>query len=502
MMKQKRTITNRLIYKLALTFLFIVLLTGSAFIFITLYFSDRYFEETSQRLNAHVADHLIAEKFKDADPFLPNGSVNKPLFGDIMHDMMAVNQGIEVYLLDDDGRVEYSVVLDHSDTTRSEKWVDLGPVKQFIASKGEQYILGDNPRDPNNPKIFSAAYFNAENQSGYIYIILAGEQFEAVTDSLLSSYFIKLGLVASGLTMFFATIIGLVSIWFLTKNLREIIQKVKRFQEGDMSVRIEKPENNDLSLLAFAFNDMADTIVKNINEIKSVDNLRKELIANVSHDLRTPLSILQGYAETLEMKSKTLSEGEKERYFQIIRNSSEKLSRLVSQLFEYSKLEANQVEAHKEPFQITELALDISSKLNMIADKKNITIEMNADENVPLVFADISLVERAIQNLMDNAIKFTMESGKITITISSDNQAVEVMVKDTGPGIPEEEQSIIFERFRQANANKEPQGAGLGLAIVKKIMEIHNSSIKVISKPDFGTAFFFQLPIYTEKASI
>ncbi len=495
-MKQKRTLSNRLIYKLGITFFLLVLLTGSAFVIITMYFSEKYFEETSQKLNADVANHLIAEKFKDADPFLPDGSVNKPLFGDIMHDMMAVNQGIEVYLLNEEGEVEYSVVLDHSDTTKPAKKVDLRPIKDFISSHGERHMVGDNPRDPDNPKIFSAAAFQTENKSGYIYIILAGKQFEAVTESLLSSYFIRLGLGASALTVIFASVIGLVSIWFLTKNLREIIQKVKRFQEGDLDVRVEDPEKNDLSVLAHAFNDMADTIVKNLNEIKSVDNLRKELIANVSHDLRTPLAILQGYVETLEMKSRSLSMDERDKYFQIIRNSSEKLSRLVSQLFEYSKLEANQVEAHKEPFQITELALDISSKLRMLADRKNITIELKTDENVPLVFADISMVERAIQNLMDNAIKFTSEDGKITITIKSDKKSVEVMVKDTGPGIPEEEQSIIFERFRQSEKNMEPQGAGLGLAIVKKIMEIHNSSIKVISKPDFGTAFFFHLPVH------
>ncbi|MAX25685.1 MAG: two-component sensor histidine kinase [Phycisphaeraceae bacterium] len=501
-MNTKRTISNQLIYKLGLTFTFLILLIGSAYVLITVYFTNKYFEETSQKLHADMAHHLIEEKFAEDSPFLEDGSINKPIFGDIMHDMMAVNRGIEVYLLDNQGTVLYSVVLDHNDTDKPKQRVSLGPIHEFIKSNGNSYVLGDNPRNPGHPKIFSAAPFTINEREGYIYIVLAGKEFEEVTDSLFSSYFIKLSLGASFLTMFFAAGVGFISIWFLTRNLREIIHKVKRFSEGDLNARIEKPETSDLSSLAYSFNEMADTIVKNLDEIRSVDNLRKELIANVSHDLRTPLAILQGYTETLEMKNKLLSEEEKENYFTIIRNSSEKLSRLVNQLFEYSKLEANQIEPQKEPFQITELALDISSKLEVIAAKKNISIEVQTKNDIPLVFADISLVERAIQNLMDNALKFSRDNGKITIHITSNRQFVEVMVKDNGPGISEDEQSIIFERFQQSSKNKEPQGAGLGLAIVKKILEIHNSSIKVVSKPNYGTAFLFQLPIYTESASL
>ena len=129
--------------------------------------------------------------------------------------------------------------------------------------------------------IFSAAPFEVEGKSGYIYIILAGKELADVTDALFSSYFMRLGLGAALLTTLFALIIGLLSIWFLTKNLRGIISTVKRFQEGDLDIRIENPDQSDLSVLANNFNEMADTIAQNMEEIKSVDNLRRELIANV-----------------------------------------------------------------------------------------------------------------------------------------------------------------------------------------------------------------------------
>ena len=497
---KNKTLSIRLITKLSLTFLVLVMLIGAAYVFITIYFTNKYMEESSQRLHSNVANHLIQEKFQNADPFLQDGSVNKALFGDIMHDMMAVNQSIEVFLLDKKGNISYSVVLDHDNPNEPLKSVDLAPVEKFIRSNGSEYILGDDPRNPGQKKIFSAAAFKQNGIEGYIYIILAGREFEKVVESRSGSYFLRMGLGASVLTMIFSGLIGLISVWFLTKNLREIVKQVRRFQDGDLSARVENPLNNNLSVLAVSFNEMADTIVQNMEEIRSVDNLRRELIANVSHDLRTPLAIMQGYTETLQMKGKSLKEQEVEQYLSIIHNSSEKLSRLITQLFEYSKLEARQIAPDKEPFAITDLAYDVHAKYSVMAIQQNIDLQLEIPEDLPLVFADISLVERAIQNLMDNAMKFTPKGGKVTMKIEPDNRTVMISIHDTGPGIPEEEQSYIFERFRQVESKKKNSGSGLGLAIVKKILEIHDTTIEVISKPKHGTTFTFSLPAYPEVA--
>lgn len=495
-MTENRTLSNKLIRKLSLTFLLLILLVGTTYILIAIYLGDKYFEETTQKLNSEIANHLIHEKFQNASPFLEDGSVNKPLFGDIMHDMMAVNHGIEVYLLDTKGYLLYSVVLNHN-PNEPMKQVDLGPVEEFIATSGQKYIVGDDPLNPGSKKIFSAARFNEGGYEGYIYIILAGQEFDAVTDSLMASYFMRLGTGASIATLVFAVLIGLLAIWYLTKNLRDIIFTVQRFREGDLKARVPDASKTDLSILAESFNGMADTIVENIDTIKSVDRLRRELIANVSHDLRTPLAVIQGYIETLQIKHDSLNEEEKLQYLDILQSSSEKLSHLVSQLFEYSKLEAKQVEPVKEPFLVSELAMDVYNKYQLLAEKKGITINLEVGDNLPLVFADISLVERAIQNLMDNALKFTPDKGTINLEMKSSSDNVEIIIHDSGPGIPESEQSYIFERYRKASTTgNSGGGVGLGLAIVKKIMDIHNSTIKVISKPDQGTTFQFWLPVY------
>jgi len=496
-MKKELVLSNRFIAKLSISLLLLIVLMGSAYIFITVYFTNKYMEETAQKLNAPLANHLIEEKFQQAPPFLEDGSVNKEIFGDLMHDMMAVNRSIEVYLLSMKGEVLYSVVLDHSNPNEPAKVVNLEPVKQFIAANGDKYILGDDPRTPGENKIFSAAPFDVEGHEGYIYIVLAGQAQREVYDSLFASYFMSLGVGASVLTMVFALILGFISIWFLTKNLRTIIQTVKRFREGDMNIRVANPEKSDLAVLAQTFNDMADTIEKNVEEIKSVDTLRRELIANVSHDLRTPLSIMKGYAESFQMRHDELSREEQNKYLTIIQESADKLSRLVSQLFEYSKLEAKQVVPNKEPFALTDLVLDLIAKFEMLAEKKDINFDLKAEKNLPLVFADISLVERAIQNLMDNALKFTPRGGNINLEIKSRSNDIEFVITDSGPGIKESDQRFIFERFRQTRKSDKVEGAGLGLSIVKKIMELHNTSIQVISAPERGSSFQFYLPSYS-----
>lgn len=490
-----KTLTPKLVKKLWLAFILLVIMMGVSYVSITGYFANKHNQETTQRLNADIAKHVIDEKFQNASPFLEDGTVNKPLFGDLMHDMMAVNRGIEVYLLNETGKVEYSVVLDHSDNAPA-KSVSLAPIKSFIATEGKEFVLGDDPRNIGEQKIFSAAPYSINGSNGYIYIILAGKKFKEVSTTLMGQYFAKLGLGATLLTTVFAALIGLLSIWFLTKNLRVITSKVRQFSEGDLTARIENPDTSDISIFANSFNEMADTITDNIGKMQSVDLLRRELIANVSHDLRTPLAILKGYIETLQMKKDSLSEQEKQEYLQITHDNVDKLSKLINQLFEYSKLEAEQITPVKEPFSITELSHDLIAKFRVLAEQKHIELQLDNPKENNMVFADVSLVERALQNLIENAIKYTEPNGKVTLSLTKKGTNVEINISDTGTGIAVNEQPFIFDRYKQVDKGIKKQGSGLGLAIVKKIMELHDTTITVLSKPKEGSSFIFNLPAY------
>lgn len=490
-----KTLTPRLIKKLWIAFILMIIFMGASYICITGYLTINYTKAITQQVNANVAEHVIQEKFKEASPFLDDGSVNKELFGDLMHDMMAVNRGIEVYLLNKEGEIQYSVVLEHNDNTPMES-VSLDPINSYLKAKGLKFMMGDDPLNPGEQKIFSVAPFKIQDHEGFIYIILAGKEFQLISDHLFGQYFTKLGSVAALLTMLFAFIIGMISIWFLTKNLRLITQTVRKFQEGDLDIRIENPENSDIEVFARSFNEMADSIVGNMDKMKSVDNLRRELIANVSHDLRTPLAVLKGYVETLQIKKDSLSEEQKQEYLHITHTNIDKLSNLINQLFEYSKLEAEQVVPIKEPFSITELSHDLIAKFKVLAKQKEISLQLDNPEENCLVFADVSLVERALQNLIENAIKYTENGGKVTLSLLKKGSHIEIIITDTGNGIPINEQPFIFERYKQVDKNVQKNGYGLGLAIVKKIMDLHDTTITVLSKPHEGSSFIFYLPAY------
>jgi len=472
---------NYLYFKISLAFLFLLGTVSVAYNYISHYVAEEYILEVNQKLYGGVADSTSIVTSPMVD-----GAIDQAAIMDIMHSMMVINPSVEVYLLDTVGTIITHVAPNKKVKLKS---VDLNPVKAFIQSgENRPFLKGDDPRHPNTKNIFSAAPILAKGLlQGYVYIILASEEQMAVVSDLKGSYMFKLGKQMVWITLISAMLLGLLAIWFLTRNLRGIIETVQRFKEGDYSARITPDKSGDLVVLA-----------DNIEQLKSVENLRRELIANVSHDLRTPLAIMQGYIETMQMKNETLSIADREKYLKTVLNSSYRLSNLITQLFEYSKLEARQIEPKKEPFYIGELAQDVVAKYQILTKEKNIALSLDMPNitRLPMVFADLGLVERVIQNLMDNAVKFTPNNGKITLQINPLDDHVEIKIADTGPGISKEDQVHIFERHTKATRSKEGtnSGAGLGLAIAKKILELHNASIRVQSKLNEGTAFMFRLP--------
>ncbi|MDN5201724.1 HAMP domain-containing sensor histidine kinase [Fulvivirgaceae bacterium BMA10] len=489
----KNKIFSTFYWKISGTFLLILIVLVGIFIYININSARRYYMEVNQKLNGDIAKHIEQE----VHPFV-NGKISKERVSDLMHRMMAVNPSIEIYLLDSLG-----VIKEHVAPYKKVKLtrVSLGPIKQFINSEGKEFIMGDDPRNPGRKKVFSASPVVQNGVLvGYLYVVLASEEYESASDTLFGSFILKIGTESMLIIVIAAAIIGLLMIWIITKNLNTIIQTVNKFKNGDHSARVHLRSKGEFSALADTFNEMADTTVKNMEGLKGLERLRRELLANVSHDLRTPITSIYGYTETLLLKNEhgEMSKEEHERYLNIILQNTDKLKKLVDELFEFSKLETKQIKFKPEPFSIAELVQDVTGKYKILADKKNIIIESILPENLPLIYADIALVDRAIQNLVDNAIKYTQEGGKVTFEFKQMKNSIEVNIKDTGCGIPEDDLPLIFDRYHKGNNNKEnSSGFGLGLAIVKKILELHESFISVKSKLNEGTTFSFNLPLHT-----
>ncbi len=481
---------NLLFWKIAGIFTLLLVILGFTYIGIASWVSKKNFDEINQQLYGNIASHLAGSTHP-----LKEGRPDTLVTHDIIHSIMVINPSVEVYLVNPEGKIIDFVVPDRSVKARE---VDMAAVRQYLKDDGKKYVEGINPKRPERKSIFSAAPIYEHNQlTGYVYAILASEKQEEVVAALNEHFFNSLETAIFFATLFVAFLVGIITFFLITDSICKISFIVKRFKEGDYGARIEGYVKGNLGLLTATFNEMADTIVGNMDKIKSMDKLRQELIANVSHDLRSPLAIMQGYIETLVIKGNNIPEKEKIRYLSIILDSSKKLSHLVGQLFEYSKLEANQVEPQKEQFLITELVSDILMKYEMLAKDKKIELRMDSPGHLPAVFADISLVERVIQNLLDNSLKFTPEHGRITITLQGKMTGIEVSVSDTGSGIPLKDQPYIFERHKQLPGTGAIvyEGMGLGLAIVKKILDLHQAAINIKSSPGAGTSFRFQLPV-------
>lgn len=483
---------NKLFLKLGGILLAMLLVVGAAYVTISSYISKDYIAEMNQQLYGGIAEHTVQE----VKP-LVDGAVDTSQIQAIMQSMMIINPSVEVYLLEPDGNI-ITYVAPYK-RVQLEK-VDLAPVKDFIAAKEGRrpFLKGDDPRHPDKPNIFSAAEIrdSTGKLEGYAYIILSGEEQASVTGLLASSYVLKLGTNLFFLSLLVAFLVSLLAIRYLTRNLRRVEAAVHRFQDGDYEARVDADNKGEFAVVGNTFNSMADRISANIEEMKSLDQLRRELIANISHDLRTPLAIIQGFVETLIMKTDTMPAEERKRHLNTIFNSSERLGGLISQLFEYSKLEARQIEPLQEAFSVGELAQDVAHKFSVLAATKNIGIRVERPDDLPRIFADLGLVERVLQNLMDNALKFTPPGGTVTIKMEADRHNVKISVADTGPGIPEAELPFIFDRYRKGSRTSEGRnsGAGLGLAIVKKILELHDQSIEIKSRVKEGTSFIFKLP--------
>ncbi len=479
---------NKLFLRITLSILAVVILLTIAISYISINTIDAYYTEANQQLHKNLAQYTVDH----ITTFKEDGSLDSSAIGTIMESMMVINPDVEVYLLDDKGLI-LGHVAPYKEVVRKE--VSLAPIKAFIETKGEICMKGDDPRDSKGGKIFSAAPVmnDAGETIAYYYIILASQERASVFSGLWSTFAVRSGAFLFLLCSLAALLVGILLVWLITRNLNPVLSAMQSFQDGKYEERITK-NTGVFDMLSKTYNKMASKIQESIEKIKSVDNFRKELIANVSHDLRTPLSVVQGYSETLLMKKDDLSDADKGKYLNNIHENTIRMGGLINQLFELSKLEGKQIELQREAFSLPELVQDTMDRFQILLDQKNIKVNIHNNPDVPLAYGDIALVERVIQNLLDNAVKFSDENSQIDISIGSSNNKIAFSIADQGKGIEESKLGTIFDRYITEDAKgSKIKGTGLGLAIAKKIMELHGSSIDVKSKLNVGTTFSFLL---------
>ncbi len=485
---------NTLFAKLSLALLIIVGGMGTAFFFIDRVNTQTYYDELSQSLNAPIAMYVT-----DQRQLITDGVADLESLRDLAGHAMVINPTAEIYLLDVDGNILGHNLPAETVLTSS---IDLDPVLTLVDGQARFPLYGDDPRNSSTQKVFSAWPVTSESGTeGYLYVVLGGQKYEQLANNIGDTYAAKSSVVAIAAIALLTAIVGLLVFSLLTRRLKRLNTEMQRVTESNFlrEPMLDKPDNSgdEIDALSNAFVDMSAQIRTQISQLTENDRLRRELVSNISHDLRTPLTAMQGYIETLIIKSDSMSVEDRNHYLRIAQKHTMRLGVLIGDLFELSKLDAASVTPSVESFSLPELIQDIAQEFQIESERKNIALHVEVDEAARDTVGDIGLIQRVLENLVRNAIQFTPEGGQVTISISERRDSFAISVSDSGPGIAEEDVPRIFDRFYRARDGEEARSdsSGLGLAIVKRILDLHDSQILVVSKLNAGTRFEFELPI-------
>ena len=482
--------------RLSVVFAVLLLVCCGLSVWLQVRSSSMHEQEVVQRLSKGLAAH-IAENSELMQPGGLNQEAVKELFGKLMD----VNPSVELYLLALDGRI---VAQAAPDGHLKRKRVALEPIQQLLAG-APLPIGGDDPRSLSAKKVFSAAPLRVVgHDAGYVYVVLQGEEHDALAANVAADNVLHTTVRSMLLVALLGLLAGIAAFWLITRPLRELTQAVKRFEtEGMAALDADTPTlerlsqgKDEIAQLGQAFLQMRSRIAEQWRELTLQDQQRRELFANISHDLRTPLTSLHGYLETLLLKADTLDEADRRRYLEIALGQSRKVGRLAQEVFELARLEYGVVKPEKENFALPDLVQDIFQKFELAAEARHQRLVPDIEAGLPAVSADLGMIERVLTNLLDNAIKHTPEGGEIIVQLRAQKSGgVTVQISDSGPGIPPELQKSLFVRpvFSSGSRSGGSGSGGLGLVIVKRILQLHDCDIQLLKLPARGAVFRFEL---------
>lgn len=323
---------------------------------------------------------------------------------------------------------------------------------------------------------------------GYDYIsdkIGDGKIDQTVIDEATASHLAR-GIKSA---ILYASVVGVTLIIIVARRIiipiTKLTEATKKVAVGEFDVKVNTKRRDEIGDLTKNFNLM-------VNELNSIDHLRKDFVRNVSHELKTPIASIQGFAKLLA--DDNISKQEKDEYINIILEETSRLSNLSSNMLKLSKFENQEIVTNKRTYKLDEQLRKAIMMFEEQINQKNIKITLTAE---PIIITqDEDLIMEIWINLLNNAVKYTEENGEIEVIAERQNEYVIVQVKDNGIGIEKEKQTRIFERFYQAESSHATEGSGLGLAIVKRIVELTDSKIEIESEKGKGTTF----RVYLESA--
>ena len=348
----------------------------------------------------------------------------------------------------------------------------------------------------------STPYFEEWGRHPYsvLYIFKYDKVWERVASDLKST--LLLVLVALGTVAVFAS-------WIAGRVARPLLgltEGVRSFSEGKLTSLPQVQTGDEIETLAEAFNRMAERIQQQVErletanrELATLDRMKTDLLANVSHELRTPLAAIRGYVEFIQEGQLGPTTDAQRKGLEVCLRNSERLTKTINMLLDFSRMELGRVPIRPAPFQIGRLVAQIVAGIEADARKRRIRLRTVVERDLKPVDGDRDRLTQVLENLITNALKFTPDGGEVEVGAkpATDPRRVEVWVADTGIGIPPEERARVFDKFYQsdASATRKFGGIGLGLAIVKSILDAHGAEIVVDSRAGTGSVFRFSLPV-------
>jgi signal transduction histidine kinase len=384
--------------------------------------------------------------------------------------------GSAFYVFDGDGRLMYQF-----GKANLRHFVEDSFVRAVLE---EGQTIRAEKSDPNENRVnLTASPMGSEHLEEKV--IVFAETFFRYESNLMKYRFVLAGLASiliSGVCIFLIS-------KKMTDPLREMNRKALEIAKGRFDQRVSVRSNDEIGQLGNAFNYMAE-------ELASLDQLRKDFVANVSHDLRSPLTSIRGYIKAL--LDKTIPPGKELHYLQLVNMQIERLIKLVNDLLDITRLDAGQLELRRIRFDLKERVRKVIAAMEPEFARKKLSIALLPDtEEQVHVFADPDRIDQVMSNLLQNAVQFSPVGGSLEVRLEQSAERVRVSVVDEGPGIPREELPHIWERFYKADkARSHAVGTGIGLSIVKHILDLHGAPIEVQSEVGRGSTFTFTLPLF------
>ncbi|MDE1167449.1 MAG: HAMP domain-containing sensor histidine kinase [Pseudomonas sp.] len=477
--------------RLSLVFAALLLACSGVSIWLQINASTRHEQEVVQRLSIGLAGHIAGTaQLMDTSGWRPDA------IRDLFDKLMAVNPSVELYLLSNDGKIVGNAAPDGH--LKLDK-VDLEPVHKLL-SGARLPVLGEDPRS-DSLKVFSAAPVQVGGRNaGYIYVVLQGEAHDALVAALSGDSVLRVTLWTMFLMALLSLIMGLVAFRLITRPLRALTQTVRSFDgNGELaaSLATDLPadgKGDEIAVLRGAFAQMGQRISEQWRELTRQDQQRRDMVANISHDLRTPMTSLHGYLETLRLKDETLSQAERRHYLDVALGQSRKVGRLAQELFELARLESGLVQPDTEAFALPDLVQDVLQKFELAAEARHQLLQVDMPHAVPIVSADLAMIERVLTNLLDNAIRHNPPGTQIVVRMQGQSAKVQVEVSDTGGGIDPSLRDGLFSRASALRRTSSESG-GLGLIIVKRMLQLNGSDIQMVPGQPSGTVLRFDLAV-------